>query len=211
MYTDSRDEEVKLLKRLWTSQPYRVFITGFSYEHSIFLRLFDIQSLRAVRLLFWVTIILSSCLQIPKASGRLSKMQAGVATFAIFGYSMMYESVSTHIRKILSKIDQAFDELNKMCDHMEKYQKFTYIKHTSPLVRGLQYDNSQSGSSDEKSMAYGFLCSLDENPRFNCLHSHKRLESIKNACKPWDDFLPRLARGFSLLSAYEKSHHESDG
>lgn len=79
----------------------------------------------------------------------------------------------------MGKIDQAFDELNKMCDHMEKYQKFTHIEHTSPLVRGLQYDNSQSGSSDEKSMAYGFLCSLDENPRFNCLHSHKRLESIK--------------------------------
>ena len=47
--------------------------------------------------------MISSCLQIPKASGRLPKMQAGVATFAILGYSMMYESVSTYIRKILPK------------------------------------------------------------------------------------------------------------
>ena len=70
----------------------------------------------------------------------------------------------------MGNIDQAFDELNKMCEHMEKYQKFNRLEHTSLLVRGLQYDNSQSGSSDEYSMAYGFLCSLDQNPRFNCLH-----------------------------------------
>ena len=80
----------------------------------------------------------------------------------------------------LGNIDQAFDELNKMCEHMEKYQKFTNIEHTSLLVRGLKYDSSQSGSSDEYSMAYGFLCSLDENPRFKCLHTDDRLKIIKN-------------------------------
>ena len=80
----------------------------------------------------------------------------------------------------MGNIDQAFDELNKICEHMEKYQKFNRIEHTSPLVHGLQYDNSQSGSSDEYSMAYGFLCSLDENPRFNWLHSDKRMQTIKN-------------------------------
>ena len=52
----------------------------------------------------------------------------------------------------MGKIDQAFDELDKMCEHMEKYQKFTNIEHTSLLVRGLKYDSSQSGSSDEATM-----------------------------------------------------------
>jgi transcriptional regulator with XRE-family HTH domain len=80
----------------------------------------------------------------------------------------------------MGNIDQAFDELNKMCEHMEKYQKFTNIEHTSLLVRGLKYDSSQSGSSDEYSMAHGFLCSLEENPRFECLRSDERLQAIKN-------------------------------
>ena len=80
----------------------------------------------------------------------------------------------------MGNIDQAFDELNKMCEHMEKYQKFTNIEHTSLLVRGLKYDSSQSCSSDEYSMAHGFLCSLDENPRFNCLRTDERLQVIKN-------------------------------
>lgn len=79
----------------------------------------------------------------------------------------------------MGNADQAFDELTKMCEHVEKYQKFTNITHTSPLVRGLEYDSSQSASSDEYSMAYGFLCSLD-NPRFTPLHEDERLQAIKN-------------------------------
>ena len=79
----------------------------------------------------------------------------------------------------MGNIDQAFDELDKMCEHMEKYQKFTNIEHTSLLVRGLKYDSSQSGSSDEYSMAHGFLCSLDNNPRFKPLHEDERLQAIK--------------------------------
>ena len=80
----------------------------------------------------------------------------------------------------MGNIDQAFDELNKMCEHVEKYQKFTNIEHTSLLVRGLKYDSSQSASSDEYSMAHFFLCSLEENPRFECLRSDERLQAIKN-------------------------------
>ena len=80
----------------------------------------------------------------------------------------------------MGNIDQAFDELNKMCEHVEKYQKFTHIEHTSLLVRGLKYDSSQSASSDEYSMAHFFLCSLEENPRFECLRSDERLQAIKN-------------------------------
>ncbi|MBQ9978151.1 MAG: helix-turn-helix transcriptional regulator [Clostridia bacterium] len=83
----------------------------------------------------------------------------------------------------MGKIDQAFEELNEMCEHMEKYKEFTKIEHTSPLVRGLKYDSSQSGSQNEKSMAYGFLCSLNKDPRFTCLHADKRMETIKKRLK----------------------------
>lgn len=79
----------------------------------------------------------------------------------------------------MGKTDQAFDELNRMCDHMEKYQQFTNIEHTSPLVRGLKYDSSQSGSSTERSIACDLLCSLDNISRFKCLHD-ERLQTIKN-------------------------------
>ena len=79
--------------------------------------------------------------------------------------------------------EQAFDELNKMCEHMEKYQKFTSIEHTSPLVRGLKYSSSQSGSSDEYSIAHWLLCSLDENPGFKPLLADKRMETIKTRLK----------------------------
>ena len=80
----------------------------------------------------------------------------------------------------MGNIDQAFDELNKMCKHMEKHQEFKCIDHTSLLVRGLHYDISQSGSSDDYSMAHGFLCVLDENPHFKPLHKDERLQAIKN-------------------------------
>lgn len=80
----------------------------------------------------------------------------------------------------MGELDQAFDELNEMCEHMEKYQHFKSIQHTSLLVRGLQYDSSQSGSNSEESMAHAFLRSLDENSRFRVLHTDERLQVIKN-------------------------------
>ena len=83
----------------------------------------------------------------------------------------------------MGKTDQAFDELEKMCDHMEKYQQFTSIEHTSPLVRGLKNDSSQSGSSTERSIASDFLDSLDSISRFNCLHSDERMQTVKNRLK----------------------------
>jgi transcriptional regulator with XRE-family HTH domain len=80
----------------------------------------------------------------------------------------------------MGKTDQAFAELDEMCSHMEQYDRFVSIDHTSPLVRGVHYEKSMSGNSDERSMAYGFLCSLEENPRFECLRGDARLQSIKN-------------------------------
>ncbi|MBR5446337.1 MAG: helix-turn-helix transcriptional regulator [Clostridia bacterium] len=80
----------------------------------------------------------------------------------------------------MGNTEQALDELDKMCEHAEKYQKFTSIKHTSLLVRGLEYNSSQSASTDEYSIAYSFLCSLNDNPRFKPLHDDERLQTIKN-------------------------------
>ena len=80
----------------------------------------------------------------------------------------------------MGETEQAFAELEEMCEHMEKYDRFVSIDHTSPLVRGLHYEKTMSGNSDERSMAYGFLCSLEENPRFECLRVDARLQAIKN-------------------------------
>lgn len=80
----------------------------------------------------------------------------------------------------MGNVDQAFAELDEMCTHMEKYDRFVSIDHTSPLVRGLHYEKSMSGSSDERSMAYGFLCSLEENFRFDCLRDDDRFQTIKD-------------------------------
>lgn len=83
----------------------------------------------------------------------------------------------------MGKTDQAFEELEKMCDHMEKYQQFTNIEHTSPLVRGLKYDSSQSGSSTERSIARDLLYSMDSISRFKCLCEDERMQTIKNRLK----------------------------
>lgn len=79
----------------------------------------------------------------------------------------------------LGEYDRAIAELEEMCEHMEKYNQFVEVDHTSPLVRGLHYEASQSGGSDEKSMAYGLLKSLDENPKFECLQNDARFDVIK--------------------------------
>ena len=83
----------------------------------------------------------------------------------------------------MGRAEQAFEELAKMCEHTEKYQNFTKIKHTSLLVRGLENDASQCGRSDEYSIAHGFLRSLDNNPRFKPLQEDERMEIIKNRLK----------------------------
>ena len=80
----------------------------------------------------------------------------------------------------MGNIDQAFDELNKMCEHIEKYQKFTNIEHTSLLVRGLKYDSSQSGKNSEESVACELLYSIEKSPVFECLNSDTRIRKIKN-------------------------------
>ena len=77
-------------------------------------------------------------------------------------------------------IDRAFDELNQMCDHAEKYHHFDSIDHTSLLVRGLQYESSQSGKNSEKSVACELLYSIEKSPVFECLNSDIRIWKIKN-------------------------------
>ena len=77
-------------------------------------------------------------------------------------------------------IDRAFDELNQMCDHAEKYHHLDSMNHTSLLVRGLQYESSQSGKNSEKSVACELLYSIEKSPVFECLNSDIRIRKIKN-------------------------------
>ena len=80
-------------------------------------------------------------------------------------------------------VDRAFAELEEMCDHVEKYERFTSIDHTSLLVRGLHYDDAHTGRSDERSYASGLLYSIEKNPRFKSIRGDERLETIKARLK----------------------------
>ncbi len=76
-------------------------------------------------------------------------------------------------------IDQAFAELEEMCDHLEKYDNFTCIDHTSPMVKGLHYEDAQVGRSNECSLASSYLYHLNANPLFKILENDSRLAAIK--------------------------------
>ncbi|MBR3716073.1 MAG: helix-turn-helix transcriptional regulator [Clostridia bacterium] len=75
--------------------------------------------------------------------------------------------------------DRAISELEEMCEHLERYQGFVSIDHTSPLVKGLHYDAAQVGKSSEESLAKAILRDLNENPRFKGLEDDDRFISIK--------------------------------
>ena len=79
----------------------------------------------------------------------------------------------------MGKIDQAFAELDEMCDHLEKYAKFSGIDHTSPMVKGLHYDEAQVGRSSERSLACTYLTHMDANPLFQSIADDARMVSIK--------------------------------
>lgn len=78
------------------------------------------------------------------------------------------------------QIDRAFAELAEMCDHLEHYAQFTCIDHTSPMVKGLHYEDAQVGRSSERSLASIYFNHLDVNPIFLTLENDPRLTAIKN-------------------------------
>lgn len=78
------------------------------------------------------------------------------------------------------QIDRAFAELAEMCDHLERYAQFTCIDHTSPMVKGLHYEDAQVGRSSERSLASIYLNHLSVNPIFQKLEENERLLAIKN-------------------------------
>ena len=67
-----------------------------------------------------------------------------------------------------------------MCDHLERYAQFTCIDHTSPMVKGLHYEDAQVGRSSERSLASIYLNHLDVNPIFQKLEENERLLAIKS-------------------------------
>ena len=79
----------------------------------------------------------------------------------------------------MGELDRAFAELEEMCDHLEKYANFSCIDHTSPMVKGLHYDDSQVGRSHENSLASTYLYHLNSNPLFKALENDSRLVGIK--------------------------------
>lgn len=76
------------------------------------------------------------------------------------------------------EIDRAFAELEEMCEHLTKMDRFVAIDHTSPLVKGLHYEASQVGRSSEVTYAKSFLHQLEHNSRFACLKGDPRLDVI---------------------------------
>ena len=79
--------------------------------------------------------------------------------------------------------DRALYELEEMCKHLAKFKSFTSIEHTSPLVKGLHYDISQSGKSSEESLANEFLRDLNNCKGFKCLENDARFIAIKETLK----------------------------
>ena len=79
----------------------------------------------------------------------------------------------------MGEIDQAFVELNEMCEHLENYGKFSSIDHTSPMVKGLHYDHAQVGRSTERSLACTYLAHMDANPLFKSIADDARMDGIK--------------------------------
>ena len=83
----------------------------------------------------------------------------------------------------LGELDRAISELCAVCEHTEKFENFTSIDHTSPLIRGLHYDISQSGRSSEQTLAAEVLRELERDKRFECLKGDARYHKIKQRLK----------------------------
>lgn len=79
----------------------------------------------------------------------------------------------------MGEIDQAFAELEKMCEHLENYDKFSSIDHTSPMVKGLHYEDAQVSRTTERSLASTYLNHMDTNPLFQSIADDARMVSIK--------------------------------
>ncbi len=79
----------------------------------------------------------------------------------------------------MGEIDQAFAELEEMCEHLENYAKFSTIDHTSPMVKGLHYEDAQVGRTGERSLASTYLGHMDANPLFQSIAHDARMASIK--------------------------------
>ncbi|MBE6560377.1 MAG: helix-turn-helix transcriptional regulator [Ruminococcaceae bacterium] len=78
--------------------------------------------------------------------------------------------------------DTALDELKKMAEHFEKFERFASIDHTSPFVRGLHYEANQIGRSDERSLTETYLRKLEE-PLWDALRDNPRMQTIKKRMK----------------------------
>ena len=79
----------------------------------------------------------------------------------------------------MGEIDQAFAELDEMCEHLENYDRFSSIDHTSPMVKGLHYEDAQVSRTSERSLAYTYLTHMNTNPLFQSIADDARMDGIK--------------------------------
>ena len=77
------------------------------------------------------------------------------------------------------ELDRAIAELDEMCDHLEKYADFSCIDHTSPMVKGLHYEEAQVSRTTERSLASTYLEHLNTNPLLKQLENDPRMAAIK--------------------------------
>lgn len=66
-----------------------------------------------------------------------------------------------------------------MCEHLEIYANFSSMDHTSPMVKGLHYEDAQVGRSSVQSLASTYLYHMDANPIFKSIADDARMESVK--------------------------------
>ena len=78
--------------------------------------------------------------------------------------------------------DRALTELHEMTEHFDKFADFIAIDHTSPLVKGLHYEDTMVGRSGGTSFGQAFLSNLD-NERFDAIRSTPEFLAVQKRLK----------------------------
>ncbi len=81
----------------------------------------------------------------------------------------------------IGEYEQAIKELELMLDHVEKYQSFTEISHSSLLVNKIKFNKNDMAKSSEETLAHTCLRYLDRNEAvFASIKDDCRYVSIKD-------------------------------
>jgi len=78
--------------------------------------------------------------------------------------------------------DRALAELHEMTEHFNQYADFVAIDHTSPLVRGLHYEEAMVGRMGSTATSQKFLSGLDDK-RFDAIRSTSEFLAVQERLK----------------------------